>query len=209
MSLNTSSAYSLANNAGITTGDIACMKLYINGSNQSPDGVSCQSFNDEACSGTECTSSQTKSVSWASSPTVCAPQYAYVANTGNTSVSQCAVSQSTGALSACSTITTGITNPNGIALNNGFAYVANSTTNTVSLCTVNSSTGVLSSCASSGGAFAGAAAAGIAINNGFAYVTNNIGNAVRICTVNATTGALSGCASTGSGFNIAGQIYIY
>lgn len=197
--INPSSVYQLAHNQGITTGNIACMKLYINGSNQSPNGVSCQSFNDETCSGTTCTSNQTKYVDWVSSPTVCATQYAYVANGGTTSVSQCQVNSSTGALSSCSTITAGITNPYGIALNNNYAYVANSAQNSVSLCTVTASTGALTCSGTTGSGFSSPRM--VALNQGFAYVANNTGGTVTKCTVNASTGALSSCAVTSGGFN--------
>jgi hypothetical protein len=103
VNINSSSVYQLANNQGITTGNIACMQVFLNGSNLSPSGISCQSFTDETCTGTTCTSNQTKSVNWISNPTPCRTQYAYIPNRAPNTVSQCTVDSSTGALSSCGT----------------------------------------------------------------------------------------------------------
>ena len=198
VNINSSSVYQLANNQGITTGNIACMKIFLNGSNQSPDGISCQSFTDINCSGTDCVSNQTKSVSWASGPPACQSQYAYFTNFNNNTVSQCAVNSSTGTLSSCSTTGSGFQVPYGISIINGYAFIANAGASTVSKCSVNPSTGALSSCASTGSNFNAPSSA--TINGPYFYTENFNNSTIEQCSVNASSGALSSCNSTGSGF---------
>ena len=132
--LNSSSIYQLANNQSIATENIACMKLFLTGSNQSSQGISCQSFTDISCSGTQCTSAQTKNVTWSSNPTPCGTRYLYVPNTANNTVSKCAINNSSGLLSGCATTGSGFSSPRGIALNNYYAYVVNTgSPNSISL----------------------------------------------------------------------------
>jgi hypothetical protein len=198
VSVNSSSVYQLANNQGITTGNIACMKLYVDGRNQSPSGVSCQSFTDESCSGTSCTSSQTKSVSWASGPTACATRYAYVVNSTANTVSKCTVNASTGALSGCASTGSGFTGPLGVNIINSYGYVTNnSPANTVSFCAVSASDGSFSNCSSPTSMNDPGQ---MTINAKYAYFPSLSGNNVTQCTIipdisNLSTSPFSSCTT--------------
>jgi hypothetical protein len=75
VSLSSGAAYTLAVNAGITPADIACIRFYVDGGNQEAQGVSCQDFTDITCSGTTCTSQQSKAVNWVDNPTACSTRY--------------------------------------------------------------------------------------------------------------------------------------
>jgi len=199
VSINASSVYKLASNQGITTDDIACMKVYMNGSNESSKGVACQSFTDETCTGTRCTSNQVKTVTWDANPTSCAARYAYVTNYGNKSVTQCTVSSSDGSFSGCTETGSDYNKPRGIAINDAYAYITNYSNKTVTKCKVSASDGTLSNCATTGSDFN--KPKGIAISNGYAYVLNLTGSEVIQCSISVSDGSLSSCASTGSNFN--------
>lgn len=196
--LNPSSAFALASNKGIATGSIACMKLYADGAGDGAKGASCQSFTDLACSGSTCTSAQTKTVGWEVSPTPCADRFGYFsgrdADTGDSFVRFCSLDGATGALSDCADTGTGMINVSRMAINNGFAYV---TLNggVVRKCSVDPSTGAFSACADTGSSMD--SPNGIALNKGLAYVANT-GGSVTKCDVSPATGLLSNCASTGS-----------
>ncbi len=200
ISFNDSSFYQLANNQGITTASINCMQVFINGGNESPEGVSCQTFDDFTCSGTTCTSSQNKNVSWAASPTFCAARYAYITNSGDDTLSKCDVSDEDGSLSSCASTGSGFSSPSGVALSNGHAYVSNNDVDTLALRTVTASDGSLSGSGTTGSSFS--TPSGITINAGYAYVANS--TEVIKCTIKNTTGtppagSLSSCAATASG----------
>lgn len=199
VSINSSSVYQLANNQGIATNNIACMKVFLNGSNQSSKGISCQSFSDMQCSGVTCTSSQTKSVSWASTPSFCATQYAYISNFGNSTVSQCTVDSSTGALTGCGTTGSGFSSNIGVSLSNYYSFVDNNTATTSVRCRVSSSTGALSTCTNTGSGLS--SPQGNTLNNAYFYAVNSANSTVSKCTVSSSTGDLSSCNTTGSGFN--------
>jgi hypothetical protein len=195
VTVNSSSVYQLANNQGITTGNIACMKLYVDGGNESSNGVSCQSFTDETCSGSTCTSSQTKSIGWGTSPTACATRYAYIGNIGG-GVSKCTVDSSTGALSSCASTGSGFDGPTYTATNNSYLYAANAYNSTTSKCAISSADGSLSNCSTTGSGFNGAQ--GVTPNNSYTYISNTNTTSISQCTVSASTGALSACGTTGS-----------
>ncbi len=131
ISLNPSSAYTLATNKGITTGSIDCIKLFLNGSNESSDGIDCQTFDDISCSGSTCTSSQTKSVPWKSNPSFCQAQYLYGRGTtlGIGAINKCTVDTATGNLTGCALTASGEftnNNPNTMAPLNGRLYAMDS-----------------------------------------------------------------------------------
>ena len=197
--LDSSSAYKLANNQGITTGNIQCMQLYLNGGNQSFKGVSCQNFTDEACTGTACVSGQSKTVTWAANPSPCATISAYISNANTGEVTKCTVHATTGALSACAPTETGFGLPIGVATNNTYALVADRANSSVVSCAINAS-GELFGCNSFFTSFS--APSSVTISGGYAYVTNGGSDSISVCAMSPSTGALSGCNdTTGSGFN--------
>ncbi|MCR9192724.1 MAG: hypothetical protein NXI01_08735 [Gammaproteobacteria bacterium] len=195
VSMNDSVTFTLADNQNITTGNIACMKLFWNGSNESPDGVSCQSFNDMSCSGSTCTSSQIKSVSWGADPTACAQRYAYITDTTDGSVTQCEVSASNGDLTNCGTTGGSFTQPTEVGLNNGHAYITSLSAETVTECDVNDSNGNLT-CSSP---TAITAPIGLALNTGYIYITAGT-TSINKCSVAADGGALSSCGVASTDF---------
>jgi len=199
ISINPSSVYKLANNQGIATDNIACMEVFLDGSNQSSDGVSCQQFTDETCSGTTCTSEQIKNVTWQTNPTMCATRYAYVTNYNNKTISKCTVSDIDGALSDCVSTGSGYNKPIGIAVNDAYAYITNYANKTVTKCNANAANGSLTNCTSTGSAYN--KPEGVGVSNGYVYVLNGSGNTVTKCNISVTDGTLENCASTGSDFN--------
>ncbi|MCH9755866.1 MAG: hypothetical protein K0U37_01575 [Gammaproteobacteria bacterium] len=199
VSLNDEVAFTLADNQEITTGDIACMKLFWNGSNESPDGVNCQSFTDMSCSGSKCTSSQTKTATWEADPTACEQRYAYITDFSANTVTQCAVHAVTGLLSGCTTTGSGFSGAAGVQLNNGYAYISNFSSSEVRQCAVNTTDGTLPvfGCASTALSIT---PLGLALNNGYAYFSNN-STTVTKCTVSASDGTLSSCGTVVSGLS--------
>jgi len=201
VSVNTDSTYKLANNRGITTGNIGCMKLYVDGGNQSSDGVACQTFDDLSCSGTSCTSSQTKAVTWDASPTLCSTHYAYITNAGNDSVTKCDVATVGGALSNCATTGSSVVNPRGIAINNYYAYIASDTNGTVTECDVNVSNGILENCLTPRDVSL-VEPRGLTINGGWLYVVSQTLEQVGSCQVSALDGDITTpCSQAGTGFS--------
>jgi hypothetical protein len=201
--MNESAIYQLANNQNITTGDISCMRLFLNGSNQEPDGVSCQDFNDITCTGVTCTSNQTKTVSWVASPTKCINPFAYVTNGSDSTVLQCTIATSGGALSNCTSTGSDFSAPYGIAFNNNYAYIANNDVNEIMKCTLDASDGtfVADSCVDTGVTVD--TPAGIALNTAYFYVVEGT---VLKCTVNPSSGELTSCGTTASGVSDASTI---
>ena len=196
---NATSVYNLANNQGIATDNIACMQAYIDGGNQSASGISCQSFTDETCTGTTCTSNQIKTVAWESNPTLCATRHAYVANYGNKSVTKCTINDADGLFTDCATTGSDYNKPKSIGVNDAYAYVTNYNDKTVTKCNVSVSDGALSSCTSTGSDFN--KPEGIGMSNGYVYVLNGSGDTVTKCGISLVDGALQNCASTGSDYS--------
>lgn len=200
--LNPSSVYQLAFNRGITASSIKCMKVFMTGSNESSNGISCQSFTDMTCSGTSCSSAQTKSVTWASNPTSCATQSLYIGtgtSSANSGVKQYTIGSSDGSLTYSSSLLLGVSaSGRGVVINNGYAYSSSGTngTSTVYLSSVGSS-GSLTSTGTTYTAFA--APQSVALNGAYAYVANNnggTGSTVSQCSVAAdTSGTLSNCST--------------
>lgn len=207
--LNANSVYNLASNRGITTANIRCMKVFMTGSNESSSGIPCQIFNDVSCSGTSCSSSQTKSVTWGSNPTACATQSVYIGNNGN--IKQYTINGAT--LTHASVITTsGSISGRGIALNNGVAYlsVGANASGSIYLSNVGSN-GSLTSTGTIYSSFSGPQST--ALNGAYAYIANHNGGSkstVSKCSVAANGGALSisDCAVALSNTNGARDIAI-
>jgi hypothetical protein len=200
ININGDAVGALASNRGITVTNIQCLKLYMDGSAQSSQGISCQSFTDETCTNVGspiCTSAQTKSVTWGASPTQCTNRVAYLSNT-NSDVVKCDVDPSTGAFSSCADLSTGITSPIDLAVHNGFAHIISADSDSAYKCAISPSTGAFSSCTTT---FDNAVApAGLAINLGYAFLSY-IDNSLSKCSIAPATGTLSSCSSTGSGFS--------
>lgn len=124
----------------------------------------------------------------------------YVANSGNNTISNCALSAD-GSLGTCTAISDALfaDTPKDIAFssNGNYAYIAlgNASATTV-ICSVNSSTGAFSSCAAATDP-SGVSVAGLALNplGTFAYLTDSATNDVYSCAANASTGALSSCTN--------------
>lgn len=193
VSINPSSLYKLANNRNIVTSNIACARVFLTGSNQTSSGVSCQNFTDTTCSGTTCTSNQTKSVAWTSNPSSCRTQNAYVTAGTAKTVTKCDVSSTDGSLSSCAvqSSVSGLNGASAIVINNGYAYIANQNTNSILKCDYNSSDGALSNCGSVGTGFS--SPQGLAISAPYLYITNN--TFIRKCTISATNGSLTSCTN--------------
>lgn len=191
-------AYKLANDQHITTNDIACIKLYLDGGNQASNGASCQAFTDVSCSGTTCTSQQTKTVNWVSNPIACATRYIYVANKKGNTVSKCDISNEDGALGNCNSTGSEFNQPAGISINNCYASTANQKNNTVIKCMVNPNDGGFSECAETGENFNRPFAT--LYNDSYVYITNYRASTVSKCKVVTTDGTFSDCITTGSGF---------
>lgn len=217
--LNSSSAYKLANNKGITTGNIHCMSIFVNGSNYQSYGVSCNHFTPVTCSGTTCTSSTNNAVIWAPippntsvppvpSPTACSPPYTfgnppapsiYVGNYLGNNVTQCTINI-LGGLNCLLYNPATIDAPLDIGLNNGYAYIVNSN-DTVSLCSVNPSNGALTCALTATPGYTPNHAAGAYMNTPYIYFTNAGTSQVFRCTVSASNGSLSACTPVGSTFD--------
>lgn len=192
-----SGIYNLAFNQSIDTSQIECMKLFLTGSTTSSSGISCQSFSDMTCSGSSCISSQSKSVNWASTPSPCESKHIYVTNRGNNKVRICDIGNQ-GALTCSDTATSGLSQPHGIYLNNGYAYVANENATSVSVCDINKDTGALSSCSSTG--ISGASSpVGNTINQGYLYQASFTGSGIFRCNIAVNDGTLSSCTNIDQG----------
>ena len=222
ISLSPSSVYRLANNVatiqGFSTSSIACMKLYVDGGNQSADGVNCQSFTDETCSGTSCTSSQTKSVTWTSGPpTECATRYAYIANRAINTVTQCTVGAA-GALTSCATELTlpSDTNPYAVAASNFIQYTmadASLGSEKSRYCPIIPSTGAFDTGNCISLSSLSHVPMSIAFNNKYAYITGQDTNTVYYYSVSPVFTAssavqLNNIGTTGSGLDTPGGIAI-
>lgn len=193
--LNGQSIYQLANNLGIDTATIACMQVYINGSAQSSDGVSCTAFTDETCTGGTCTSSQTKTVSWGNNPSECGSNpRIYVANNTSATFSVCNLD-----FTSC-TNTVSQTNPRGMAVNNGHAYSTSNTSSPAVYTASLNSDGSLNTVSSVATGYNNLA--GITLNNNYVYFADSIpdssGQGLNQCQVIAATGALTNCGDSGA-----------
>ena len=129
----------------------------------------------------------------------------YVTNSGNNTVSVCALDPASGGLlTDCYITADGFNQPYGIAIYAGHAYVTNNAfgvgVGTVTLCDVNAGTGALV-CAPtpSGVIFENEPTSGIAVADGVAFVSSTYpsGN-IYACSVDPTTGELLGPPVQGS-----------
>lgn len=198
VALNSSSTYQLANNLGIATGNIACMKLYWDGNAESSDGADCQSFSNEACSGTSCSSSTTGTATWEASPAICnnntnSRAYMYINVNGSNDADVCTVDASAGTISGCTQATTPLSNPYGAVANNGYVYFAEYN-DKIEKCKINSTDGTLSGCASTATGITNNPR-GMTINTKFAYVGSDSNNVWK-CDVSSSNGNLTNCATT-------------
>ena len=129
--------------------------------------------------------------------------FAYITNSGNSTVSICPVN-SNGSLGTCTTSSGNGTFsfPEGMTINPArtFAYVVNNNTSTISICPINSD-GSLGTCTTSTGNGTFSLPNGISLNSSgtIAYVANNTTNTISICPVNSN-GSLGTCTtSSGNG----------
>lgn len=203
--LRSDAVYALANNQGIAMDDIQCMSLYVSGQKQSDGGVACQSFTDETCTGSSCTSAQTKSVSWTSNPSECGTVYAYVSTNLNTGgVSKCRLNSSTGALENCAS-TAGsfvFATPIGVGVNNGYGYIMNiqkPLASAISMCRISSTDGALEDCSDTANPSNLGSPKNIVFDRGYAYLTgieSATSDRVVKCAVDPATGALAVASCT-------------
>lgn len=204
--ISSQSIYKLATNLGISPAAIGCMKVYINGSAQSSNGVSCSAFTDETCSSASgtCVSSQTNAVAWSNNPTECAsnPNIYVANNTSNTfSVCDLAFTSCTNSAAFSANPTTLTNTPRGIAVNNGRAYSTNGTTFPVTVYgAVLNENGALGSFSTALTGYNNLS--GITLNNNYVYFTDangtTSGTGVNKCSVNAATGVLDPCGDSGA-----------
>jgi 6-phosphogluconolactonase (cycloisomerase 2 family) len=120
-------------------------------------------------------------------------RFAYVANSGSTSVSAYAIDASSGALTSIGSVLTEIAPSSVTADPSGkFAYVANRDSNTISGYTINSGTGLLTAFAGSSftTAFSPRSVA-VDPSGKFAYTANFNSNSVSVFSIDASTGALT------------------
>ncbi len=195
--INSHSIYKLATNLGISPAAIGCLKIYINGSAQSSQGVACTTFTDETCSsgsGT-CVSSQTNAVSWVNNPSNCGTNpNIYLANNGSNKFSVCNLS-----FTSCTNSDSQNT-PRGLAVNNGHAYSTNGTRSPVGVyVAVLNQNGALGTFSSAVSGYTNLS--GIALNSHYVYFNDSNGTSgtgVNQCNVNAVTGSLSNCGDSGA-----------
>jgi hypothetical protein len=142
--LSSKGTYKMATDQGITPSDISCIKVYLDGGNQSNKGVSCEAFTDASCQDNQCISSQNKAVNWVENPERCNTSYAYATNKKTKSVSRCMISRADGSLSDCVTTGDNLNKPTGISINNQFASITNRSGNSITKCSVNLTDGTFS-----------------------------------------------------------------
>lgn len=137
INLNATSAYSLVSNQlGIAAAnDIKCIQLYVNGGNESNDGINCNAFAQDCSSNNRCdTSTLTQVVSWGANPEVCvtpatiptnaSAPFLYVANYVGNNITQCAFSAEN--LTGCNNLTSSsFDNTFYIGANNGYSIITN------------------------------------------------------------------------------------
>jgi hypothetical protein len=110
------------------------------------------------------------------------PQYLYVANSANNTLSSCAINLD-GTLQACTVAASGFVAPQGVAIAGGEIYVANTGSNTLSACPLGAG-GTLATCTLAGSAPSAPAFVAVSSTGTIAYVNQSTG--------------LSACAITGS-----------
>lgn len=134
--------------------------------------------------------------------TIDAEDYAYIVNTGTSSVIQCRVDLSSAQLNSCldSGMDDVFNTPKNIAFfesNADYAYVTDPGDNLVWQCSINAISGDFSSCVNSGASSLndplGIAFATVNSVN-YAYISNDANTTVTKCTV-GTSGALSACSN--------------
>ena len=126
------------------------------------------------------------------------PRFAYIANTGDNTVSLYTVDASTGQLRANGYVAAG-SGPVFVATDAAgkFAFVANNAANNISVYTINAATGALGGVAGSPFA-AGTAPWPLAVDPAgkFLYVANELSNNISAYTINAASGALTAVAGS-------------
>ncbi len=196
--LSATSAYTLANNKGITMISIGCMKAYIDGGNESPLGAACQLFAEDCfTTPSECTSNTTTPfVSWANNPTACATRYAYIANNNDSTITQCTIQNSDGTLSCIANEATGLNSPEGLDINNGYIYISTSNSSTtVKQFTVSATNGMLATLVNN---TAGNNPLDVTLNGNYVYIGQNLSStSILFCPINPSNGQIATCNSTG------------
>lgn len=203
-SFNSQSIYSAANTRNVNTADINCMAVYMDGGNESPNGINCMKFTETCDSINGCvSSSSTQSATWGASPSICQTRYAYITDFSSSSaqpVTKC-TAESSGILDNCTT--TGEPSFQNVTLgntpNNGYLYISNgsSGSNSVSASNVDpANSGALSSPSSTLGSLS--APKSIAIDGTNAYIIRS-GTTTYLSVIN-TNGSLGTPTTTGSGF---------
>ena len=203
-SFDSQSIYSAANTRNVNPADIQCMAVYMDGGNESPNGINCMKFTETCDSTNGCVShSSTQSATWGASPSICQTRYAYITEFSSSSaqpVTICTV-ESSGTLDNCTT--TGEPSFKNATLgntpNNGYLYISNgsSATNSVSASNVDpASSGALSSPSSTLSSLA--APKSIAIDGTNAYIIHS-GTTAYLSVIN-TDGSLGTPTTTGSNF---------
>lgn len=141
--------------------------------------------------------------------------YAYLLDGASSSnLYPCVVSpsHSSPGMTCSSGIDSGLDDPRGIAMNNGYLYISNNAgglgNGTISICQV-SDGAVVGSCSTASVATAYAdSPRGVAVYNNYLYFVNDTvtgtGGAITSCSIN-TDGTLGTCADTGSGISAFGN----
>ncbi len=203
--LNSSDVYQIAVNSGVTPAQVSSMKLYMDGGNQSSNGMSCQTFSENCSSGSACTSGQKPTAIWGASPTTCDGKtyYAYISENAPTAVSgnyygfyRCTVNFSDGTLSSCaevgppqsSQIKMGI----GSAINNGFIYFSYtlSSVTYIGSCPIDKNGAIAATNWNQCSTYTTNSARGFTLSSGYAYFNYSPAQ-LATCAVNASTGQLS------------------
>lgn len=126
--------------------------------------------------------------------------YAYIPNSGDSTVSICSVEPGDGTLNSCRNVTP---NPNvssnsGITISGSYAYIIGLNITDVVACEVDANDGGLSNCQKNTGILAQNDHLGIAVLNDYLYISSNGPNSVQKCRINGLD--VSTCELTGSGF---------
>lgn len=205
--LNGDSTFKLANtHVDNPTANIGCMKLIWDGGNASTDGSNCQEFTDESCSGSTCSSSQSKNVTWAASAPVCtnAPIHMFYQADDGKETHSCTLNTSNGNMvsSSCSNQVTS-SGMFGLATNNGYIYIIKNASRKIEKCAIDPNTGDFesNSCVETPSTALPSpdSPRSIVLNTHFAYITTFTANNVYRCDVSLTDGALSNCAVAATG----------
>mgnify|MGYP003503443254 FL=1 len=130
------------------------------------------------------------------------PPTAYLSSATSNVVYYCPISTNTNIIGGCTSATTSVQSPKGIALNPNRtkAYIANSGDNTVTVCDVRSDANLQNCVTATPVSSTLNTPAGLSIDptGTYAYIANTADNTISSCLINSTTGLFTSCANSGA-----------